>query len=223
MSSLFGPDAIKFRINHGEAKAVVCSGENAPKVREAVAGGDRAVKIIVTGGAAEAGELSYEDALAAASADFQPIETHHEDPAFLIYTSGTTGDPKGALHAHRIAFGQIPAFQAVYEFYPEAADVFGRLGYPRVTVVWWYLCHGKLIERGRQDLAAFAAFGPIGLVDPEADVYHLVAFGRGAGLRVGGEVADQLDVIENHNQMRSKLLFLLPSGGFGEFPSTPII
>jgi acetyl-CoA synthetase len=124
MSSLFGPDAIKFRINHGEAKAVVCSGENAPKVREAVASGDRAVKLIVTGGSAEAGEVAYEDALAAASADFQPVETHHEDPAFLIYTSGTTGDPKGALHAHRIAFGQIPAFQAVYEFYPEPSDVF---------------------------------------------------------------------------------------------------
>jgi acetyl-CoA synthetase len=124
MSSLFGPDAIKFRINHGEAKAVVCSTENAPKVREALAGGERAVKVIVVGGPAEAGEISYEDALAAASADFQPVETHHEDPAFLIYTSGTTGDPKGALHAHRIAFGQIPAFQAVYEFYPEPSDVF---------------------------------------------------------------------------------------------------
>ncbi|HET6916451.1 MAG TPA: sirohydrochlorin chelatase [Acidimicrobiales bacterium] len=35
----------------------------------------------------------------------------------------------------------------------EAASVFGRLGHRRVAVVWWFLCHGKLIERGRQDLA----------------------------------------------------------------------
>jgi sirohydrochlorin cobaltochelatase len=43
----------------------------------------------------------------------------------------------------------------------QAAEVFGRLGYRRMTVAWWYLCHGKLIERGRQDLAAFA--GDIGI------------------------------------------------------------
>ena len=47
----------------------------------------------------------------------------------------------------------------------QAADVFGRLGYPRMAVAWWFLCHGKLIERGRQDLAAFAARTGIELVD----------------------------------------------------------
>lgn len=47
----------------------------------------------------------------------------------------------------------------------EAADVFGRLGYPRLTVVWWYLCHGKLIERGRQEMAAFAARTGIDVID----------------------------------------------------------
>jgi sirohydrochlorin cobaltochelatase len=26
-----------------------------------------------------------------------------------------------------------------------------------MAVAWWYLCHGKLIERGRRDMAAFAA------------------------------------------------------------------
>lgn len=122
MSSLFGPDALAFRLRHGEAKAVLTSAANAPKIREAI--GDSNVKVIVIGGDAAPGELNYGDALAAVSPVFEPVVTHHEDPAFLIYTSGTTGDPKGALHAHRIAFGQIPAFQAIYEFYPEPADVF---------------------------------------------------------------------------------------------------
>jgi sirohydrochlorin cobaltochelatase len=47
----------------------------------------------------------------------------------------------------------------------EAADVFGRLGYPRLTVVWWYLCHGKLIERGRQEIAAFATRTGVEVID----------------------------------------------------------
>src|SRR5215213_9434897 len=121
MSSLFGPDAISYRVDHGQAKVVIASAENVPKVREAVA--DTDVKIIVIGGQAEPGEVDYTDALAAASADFSPVTTHREDPAFLIYTSGTTGNPKGALHAHRHPWGQIPAFQAIYEFYPKPGDV----------------------------------------------------------------------------------------------------
>jgi sirohydrochlorin cobaltochelatase len=47
----------------------------------------------------------------------------------------------------------------------QAADVFGQLGYPRMIVVWWYLCHGKLIEQGRQDLAAFAAGTGVEVID----------------------------------------------------------
>jgi acetyl-CoA synthetase len=124
MSSLFGPDALRFRMTHGEAKAVVTSAENADKVREALSDAGRDVTVIVIDGSPRAGEVDYRDALAEASAEFEPVDTHREDPAFLIYTSGTTGDPKGALHAHRIAFGQIPAFQAIYEFYPEPDDVF---------------------------------------------------------------------------------------------------
>jgi sirohydrochlorin cobaltochelatase len=38
----------------------------------------------------------------------------------------------------------------------EAAEVFERLGYGRVAVAWWYLCHGRLIERGRAELAGLA-------------------------------------------------------------------
>src|SRR3954471_2810927 len=71
MSSLFGPDALAFRLRHGEAKAVISSTENAPKIREALAGAD--VPLIVAGGGAEEGELSYEQVVAAASADFEPV------------------------------------------------------------------------------------------------------------------------------------------------------
>ena len=121
LSSLFGPDALGFRLRHGEARVVITSTDNAPKVREAV--GDTGVALIVIGAGALPGEHSYEDVSARASADFVPVTTDAEDPAFLIYTSGTTGDPKGALHAHRIVWGHIPGFEAIFEFYPQPGDV----------------------------------------------------------------------------------------------------
>jgi acetyl-CoA synthetase len=126
LSSLFGPDALAFRLRHGEARAVITSAENAPRVRDALGGGDAAepMPILVIGAEPEGpGEQSYERAQAAASPEFEPVTTRAEDPAFLIYTSGTTGDPKGALHAHRVVFGHIAAFEVIYEFYPKPDDV----------------------------------------------------------------------------------------------------
>ena len=48
---------------------------------------------------------------------------------------------------------------------PDAAGVFARLGFPRIAVVWWYLFHGKLIERGRDDLARFSAAAGVEIID----------------------------------------------------------
>jgi sirohydrochlorin cobaltochelatase len=48
---------------------------------------------------------------------------------------------------------------------PEAADVFARLGFARLAVSWWFLGHGKLIERGRSALAEFTAATGVEIVD----------------------------------------------------------
>lgn len=127
LSSLFGPDALAFRLQDGEAKAVLAADSNAGKVAEAL-GADTTVPIIVIGQRQpnlgdRPGVYAYDEQLAAASSTFTPVDTAAEDPAFLIYTSGTTGDPKSALHAHRIVFGHITGFEALYEFYPEPTDV----------------------------------------------------------------------------------------------------
>ncbi len=141
LSSLFGPDALAYRLRHGEAKAVIASTANTPKAREAL--GDAQVPILTIGGE---GESSYEQALAQASDEFEPVVTGAEDPCLLIYTSGTTGDPKGALHAHRFVYGHIIAFEMIYDFYPQPGDVIWSpadwawiAGIMDILVpAWWY-------------------------------------------------------------------------------------
>ncbi len=121
LSSLFGPDALAYRLRDSGAKAVITAAANVGRIREALA--DASVPLVVIGDEADADAHRWDDLLSEASAEFVPVTTAAEDPAFLIYTSGTTGNPKGALHAHRIVFGQIPPFEAVYDFYPQPEDV----------------------------------------------------------------------------------------------------
>jgi sirohydrochlorin cobaltochelatase len=48
---------------------------------------------------------------------------------------------------------------------PDALDVFARLGYGRMAVVFWFLCTGKLVERARDQIAAFVVGSGVEVVD----------------------------------------------------------
>src|SRR6266571_7099009 len=70
------------------------------------------------------GILDYQRLLTKASDAFSPVVTAAEDPALLIYTSGTTGPPKGALYAHRVLLGHLPAIEFYHEYFPKPDDRF---------------------------------------------------------------------------------------------------
>jgi fatty-acyl-CoA synthase len=60
--------------------------------------------VIVVGSADIAGlgeHLRYDEAIAAASPDFDWPELDEWSPAAMCYTTGTTGDPKGVVYSHR--------------------------------------------------------------------------------------------------------------------------
>ena len=40
---------------------------------------------------------------------------------------------------------------------PDGLEVFARLGHPRIAVAFWFLCSGALVQRARDDVAAFTA------------------------------------------------------------------
>ena len=55
----------------------------------------------------------------------------------------------------------------------EAASVFPRLGFDRFAVAWWYLCYGRLIERGRAELAGYETLDA-GYLGPDAQLVPLI-------------------------------------------------
>lgn len=111
LASLFGPDALRYRLHDAGARLALVSPDNVAKVREASPG----LELFVLN------PDFWSELLAGDPMPLAP--TLAEDPAFLIYTSGTTGPPKGALHAHRTLFGHLPAFELYYEYAPQADDV----------------------------------------------------------------------------------------------------
>ena len=121
--TLFGPDALHYRLADSAAKAVVGTPEGLATLDDA--GGDlpdMAHRIAVGGPAPQAHD--YETLLARAGDAFDTADTAAEDPAMVIYTSGTTGQPKGALHAHRVLLGHLPGVEMPQRFFPKSGDLF---------------------------------------------------------------------------------------------------
>jgi acetyl-CoA synthetase len=117
--TLFGEEALAFRLSDSGAKVVVTDDEGVAKLsRLELPALDR----IVTVGSAKGAEL-----LAGILATTKPLEKPTglgpEDPAVLIYTSGTTGSPKGALHAHRFLIGHLPCVELSLGSLPQEGDV----------------------------------------------------------------------------------------------------
>ena len=150
LASLFGPDALRYRLTDSGATLAIVSADNRDKVAEAAPD----IRTMETGAALlEAMSGPPLEAVA---------DTAAEDPVFLIYTSGTTGPPKGAVHAHRTIFGHLPAFELYYDFAPQPGDVIwtpadwawiGAL--MDVVIPAWY--HGMTVLTADMDFEPHAA------------------------------------------------------------------
>jgi len=124
LATLFGPEALEFRLRDAGVRVAVTDGETMDRVlgvRKAYPG---LAHVVGVDGADADGVLDYRRLLAAESDHFDAVDTAGEDPALLIYTSGTTGPPKGALHAHRMLIGRLPSMEMVHEFMPQPGDRF---------------------------------------------------------------------------------------------------
>ena len=122
--TLFGPDALEYRLGNSEAAAIITDEANLPKILEIRESLPSLKTIILTRGETPPGVIDFWSSLDKASDAFTPVRTKGEDPALLIYTSGTTGPPKGALHPHRVLLGHMPGVEFPHNFFPKPDDLF---------------------------------------------------------------------------------------------------
>jgi acetyl-CoA synthetase len=120
--TLFGIDALRYRLTDAGIKALVtnaASMEKIAQIRDALP--DLETIFCIDG--APPGTEDFHSVLASMSGDFSPRATRADDPALIIYTSGTTGNPKGALHAHRTVLGHMPGVEMSHNFLGMEGDL----------------------------------------------------------------------------------------------------
>jgi len=122
LSTLFGPEALAYRLRDADARVVVTDGENLERVLTVAKDLPALTHVMSVDRVDADGVVEYPKAIDGVPDSFEPVATAAEDPALLIYTSGTTGPPKGALHAHRVLLGHLPAIEFYHEYFPRPGD-----------------------------------------------------------------------------------------------------
>ncbi len=174
--TLFGPDALAYRLQDSATKLVITDKDSLQKLTPLCPTLPDLSHILICGEAEAVAEPQnnavtlqpFWSALAQMPAHEVPADTSADDPAMLIYTSGTTGNPKGALHAHRFLLGHLPNIEISHQGFPQAGD----RGWTPADWAW---------IGGLMDLALPCLYYGVPLVsyrhakfDP-ADTFHFIA------------------------------------------------
>jgi acetyl-CoA synthetase len=149
LSTLFGPEALEFRLNDSATAVLICDDASIVAVQNIrghcealhhVIGVGDSSRGDVGGGAAAMADLDYAAITSTQPQEYTQVTTRADDPAVLIYTSGTTGNPKGALIPHRALIGNLTGFicsQNWFGFDPQATGPLPALPEPGTPSVFW--------------------------------------------------------------------------------------
>lgn len=120
--SLFGEEALLFRLVNSETRYVITNIEGAEKIIKIRDRLPRLKRIYCIDGQGDGYENIY-DRFTDDKKQFDAVETSPDTPALIIYTSGTTGSPKGVLHSHSVLLGHLSGVEMSHNFFPLEGDV----------------------------------------------------------------------------------------------------
>jgi acetyl-CoA synthetase len=120
--TLFGPDALEYRLTDSGAAAVVSNAAGIEKILGLKAKLPRLPLLVSTEERQADAVLTWETIIEKAASQHRRVDTTAEDPAIMVYTSGTTGNPKGTLYAQRVLLGHLPGVELPHEFFPQEGD-----------------------------------------------------------------------------------------------------
>jgi acetyl-CoA synthetase len=123
LASLFGVEALVYRLENSGARAVITNRAGLAKLSE-IRGKLPDLQFVLSVDGPADGASGFYETIERGASDFTPVATSPDDPAMMIYTSGTTGPPKGALHGHRVLPGHLPGVEMPHEFLPQPGDRF---------------------------------------------------------------------------------------------------
>ena len=128
--TLFGPDALAYRLRDSGAKLIITDAGSLNKLVPILPDLPELERILVCG--LNDKDTDKQEKTVSVCSFWAELEhmpnralaavSGPDDPAMLIYTSGTTGNPKGALHAHRFLLGHLPNIEISHQGFPRAGD-----------------------------------------------------------------------------------------------------
>jgi len=99
VNTLLKPADYKYLLNNSRARVAIVSASLLPLLHAIPRKELRYLEaIVVVGGPAPAGTISFEDLIQDSASELEAAPTGKDDAAFWLYSSGSTGQPKGCVH-----------------------------------------------------------------------------------------------------------------------------